>query len=166
MSINDRNDNIHIFNKLQYKCGIRLKKVLKKFADIRKVATFATALRSKRPLKRKETGSEKFLKILAKRFGEKKNLPYLCNRFRLKNESNVLKKSLKKSCKKIWWFKKKVLPLHHFPLRKSGQTKRGRKTSQNRKCSYSNIRTTFFEVIEQLKFLSTRKSDFKQYLWD
>ena len=22
----------------------------------------------------------------------------------------------KKSCQKIWWLKKKVLPLHHFPL--------------------------------------------------
>ena len=101
-----------------------MKKVLKKFADIRKVATFATALRSKWPLKRKETGSEKFLKILAKRFGEKKNLSYLCNRFRLKNESNVLKKKFEKSCKKIWWLRKKVLPLHHFPLWKSGQARR------------------------------------------
>jgi len=51
-----------------------LNKVLKKFADIRKVATFATALRSKRPLKRKETGSEKFLKILAKKIWRKEKL--------------------------------------------------------------------------------------------
>jgi len=84
-----------------------LKKVLKKFADIRKVATFATALRSKRPLKRKETGSEKFLKILAKRFGEKKNLSYLCKRFRLKNESNVLKKSLKNLAKRFGGLRKR-----------------------------------------------------------
>ena len=105
--------------------------MLKRFAGNEKVATFASAMRSKRSLKRKETGSEKFLKILAKRFGEKKNLSYLCNRFRLKNESNVLKKKFEKSFKKIWWFQKKVLPLHHFPLRKSGQANRGRKASQN-----------------------------------
>jgi hypothetical protein len=30
-----------------------------------------------------------------------------------------------KSSKKIWWFKKKVLSLHHFPLEKSGMLKKG-----------------------------------------
>ena len=68
------------------------------------------------------------------------------------NESERSEKKFEKSFKKIWWFEKKVLPLHHFPLRKSGQTKRGLRASQNRKCSYRNIRTTFFEVIEQQSF--------------
>jgi hypothetical protein len=30
------------------------------------------------------------------------------------------RKKIAKSSKKIWWFKKKVLSLHHFPLEKSG----------------------------------------------
>ena len=34
------------------------------------------------------------------------------------------KKKVQKSSKKIWWFKKKVLSLHHFPLEKSGMLKR------------------------------------------
>ena len=115
------------------KCKSGLKKVPKRFGESEKVATFATALREKHSFKAQRKGSEKFLKILAKRFGEKEYLPYLCNRFRLKNESKVLKKKFEKSCKKIWWFKKKVLPLHHFPLRKSGQAKRGLRASQNKK---------------------------------
>ena len=94
------------------------------FADSEKVTTFAPAMRSKRPLKHKQRFWKSFLKNLAKRFGGLKNLPYLCIRFRLKNESNVLKKKFEKSCKKIWWLRKKVLPLHHFPLWKSGQARR------------------------------------------
>ncbi|MBQ2416285.1 MAG: hypothetical protein II283_07650, partial [Alistipes sp.] len=34
-------------------------------------------------------------------------------------------KKMQKSSKKIWWFKKKVLSLHHFPLEKSGMLKKG-----------------------------------------
>jgi hypothetical protein len=30
-----------------------------------------------------------------------------------------------KSSKKIWWFKKKVLSLHHFPLEKKRDAKKG-----------------------------------------
>ena len=33
-------------------------------------------------------------------------------------------KKIAKSSKKIWWFKKKVLSLHHFPLEKSGMLKK------------------------------------------
>ena len=33
-------------------------------------------------------------------------------------------KKMQKSSKKIWWFKKKVLSLHHFPLEKSGMLKK------------------------------------------
>jgi hypothetical protein len=35
-----------------------------------------------------------------------------------KTGGEVLKKLRKKSSSKIWWIRKKVLPLHHFPLRK------------------------------------------------
>ena len=128
-----QNCKLLIISQSKEKCKIRLKKVPKRFGESEKVATFATALREKYSFKAQRKGSEKFLKILAKRFGEKKILLYLCNRFRLKNESKVLKKKFEKSCKKIWWFKKKVLPLHHFPLRKSGQAKRGLRASQNKK---------------------------------
>ena len=55
---------------LAKKCIFRLKKVPKRFGESEKVATFATAMRSKQPLQRKEIGSEKFLKNLAKRFGD------------------------------------------------------------------------------------------------
>lgn len=46
---------------------------------------------------------------------------YLCNRFERETPLEATKKGsekfLKKSFEKIWWFEKKVLPLHHFPLK-------------------------------------------------
>lgn len=55
-------------------------------------------------------------------------MTYLCTRFRLITKASVLKKKFEKSFKKIWWFQKKVLPLHHFPLRESGQSLAGLRT--------------------------------------
>ena len=108
---------MQIANMIVKKCQIRLKKVLKRFAGNEKVATFASAMRSKRSLKRKETGSEKFLKNSCKKIWRKEKLVLPLQPLSPQNESNVLKKKFEKSFKKIWWFQKKVLPLHHFPLR-------------------------------------------------
>ena len=46
----------------------------KRFGESEKVATFATAMRSKQPLQRKETGSEKFLKNSCKKIWRKEKL--------------------------------------------------------------------------------------------
>ena len=71
-----------------------------------------------------------------------------------KTGGEVLKKLRKKSSSKIWWIRKKVLPLHHFPLKNRGQDNgESRKAESGKKKEivlYSNI-------IEQrsLKYLSS-----------
>ena len=72
-----------------------------------------------------------------------------------------LKRNLEK---KIWRFQKKCLSLHHFPLKKrrsvQGRRRAGRSDrnpARIRNCSYSDIRTAFFEVIENLKFSTLEK---------
>ena len=69
--------------------------------------------------------SEKVLKKVPKIFGGLKNLPYLCIRFRLKTKAVLWKKSLKNLAKRFGDYKKKVLPLHHFPPSKNGGRDRG-----------------------------------------
>ena len=137
---------------LAKKCIFRLKKVPKRFGESEKVATFATALREKHSSKAKKQVLKIFEKFLQKDLEKRKTCLTFATAFASKTKATFWKKKFEKSFKKIWWFEKKVLPLHHFPLRKSGQAKRGLRASQNRKCSYRNIRTTFFEVIEQQSF--------------
>ena len=53
-------------------------------------------------------------------------MTYLCTRFECNTRfeairKKVLKKILKNSFKKIWWFGNKHLSLHHFPLKNRGQ---------------------------------------------
>ncbi len=62
-----------------------------------------------------------------------------------KGSENFLKKNLQK----VLVVQKNDLPLHHFPLRKTG----GRNRTRN--VLYSNIGTAFFEVFEQLNSFST-----------
>lgn len=60
-------------------------------------------------------------------------MTYLCTRFECNTRfetirKKVLKKILKNSFKKIWWFENKHLSLHRFPLKNRGQNSgRGRK---------------------------------------
>ncbi len=124
----------------------------KRFGESEKVATFATALREKHSFKAQRKGSEKFLKILAKRFGEKKILPYLCIRFRLKNESKVLKKSLKNLAKRFGGLRKRFYLCTTFRFEKAVKQNEVFGPHRIRKCSYRDIRTAFFEVIEQQSF--------------
>ena len=124
----------------------------KRFGESEKVATFATALREKYSFKAQRKGSEKILKILAKRFGEKKFLPYLCNRFRLKNESKVLKKKFEKSCKRFGGLRKRFYLCTTFRSEKAVKQNEVFGPHRIRKCSYRDIRTAFFEVIEQQSF--------------
>ena len=86
-------------------------------------------------------------------------MTYLCTRFEYEIrfetiKEKVLKISEKNSFKKIWWFKKYDLSLHHFPLKNRGQDNgESRKAESGKKKEivlYSNI-------IEQrsLKYLSS-----------
>ncbi|MBQ6881925.1 MAG: hypothetical protein IJN55_05095 [Alistipes sp.] len=63
------------------------------------------------------------MKNLEKRFGSLKNLPYLCIRFRLKNESSVLKKSLKNLVKRFGGYEKRFYLCTTFRYEKA--VKRG-----------------------------------------
>ena len=102
---------MQIANMIVKKCQIRLKKVLKRFAGNEKVATFASAMRSKRSLKRKETGSEKFLKNSCKKIWRKEKLVLPLHPLSPRNEIETKATFLKKSCKNIWKLKKRALPL-------------------------------------------------------
>ena len=90
-----------IYNKYRYKrlfCIIfskKWKKRLKMFARMKIMPTFATAIR-KKVLSNTTNGSQ------------------IGNLFDV--EKSFWKKKFAKSSWKIWWFEKKVLPLHHFPL--------------------------------------------------
>ena len=82
-------------------------------------------------------------------------MTYLCTRFECNTRfETIRKKVLKNSFKKIWWFKKYDLSLHHFPLKNRGQNNgESRKAKPGKKKEivlYSNI-------IEQrsLKYLSS-----------
>ena len=96
--------------------------MLKRFAGNEKVATFASAMRSKRSLKRKETGSEKFLKNSCKKIWRKEKLVLPLQPLSPQNESNVLKKSLKNLSKRFGGFKKRFYLCTTFRYEISGQT--------------------------------------------
>ena len=143
-----------------------------------KVFIFAPALRetavAAAGFRPKWRGSETFWEDLSKRFGRFGKGCYFCSpqggqrwpRYGWEGSGSF--RIEKKSWKKIWRFQKKCLSLHHFPLKKRRSVqgrRRAERSDRNpgeiRNCSYSHIRTAFFEVIEQLKFSTLEKEWFQ-----
>ena len=79
-------------------------------------------------------------------------MSYLCNRFRLKNESKVLKKSLKNLSKRFGGLKKRSYLCTTFRYEKAVKQNEVFGPHRIKNCSYRDIRTAFFEVIEQQSF--------------
>ena len=114
-------------------------------------------------LRNTKTGSEKFWKKFRNLLEIQKNdLPLHPLRIRntVRNDKRKGSENFwKNSFKKIWWFKKYDLSLHHFPLKNRGQNSgRGRKADPGEIKEIVLIViywTAFFEVFEQLKVFST-----------
>ncbi|MFQ9760353.1 MAG: hypothetical protein ACLRZL_06475 [Alistipes communis] len=98
------------------------------FADSEIVATFAPAIRKSTFLSKSQVysrkpaaggnGGSKLQKFLENYLVDSKKGFTFAPLSAPKTGGEVLKKLRKKSSSKIWWIRKKVLPLHHFPLRK------------------------------------------------
>ena len=78
------------------------------------------------------------------------------------------KKKFENFSKKIWWFGKKVLPLHHFPpLKWRTKLERFWRPRRARKVLTIKIEQRSLKIFEQQSFSTLEKEWFqKQYLWD
>ena len=123
-----------------------------------KVLIFAPASREKYRSKATKTGSEKFWKKFRNLLEIQKNdLPLHPLRIRntVRNDKRKGSENFwKNSFKKIWWFKKYDLSLHHFPLKNRGQNNgESRKAKPGKKREF----VLYSNIIEQrsLKYLSS-----------
>lgn len=137
----------------------------------KKVLIFAPALRERRRLQPRDFDQSdevlrSFGKDLSKRFGRFGKGSYLCSPQGGQHDREASERVLEvfeaeKILKKDLEVSKKVLTFAPLSAEKTAVSQGARRSDRNpaeiRNCSYRNIRTAFFEVIEQLKFSTLEK---------